>query len=120
MRPDGMASPPDHEEPVVEQPPRHDHGDDLTGRAMRLRIRQQELLVIAAWWLCPQCATALSAPAAVITLSGVGVAHARGLAAQFAEMRRTRSLGPARFNQTPSDGKRQIDPRRGALRRMKR
>jgi two-component sensor histidine kinase len=40
----GMASPPDHKEPVVEPPPRDDHEDDLTGRALRLRIRQQELL----------------------------------------------------------------------------
>ena len=39
-----MASPPDHKEPVVEPPPSDDHPDDLTSRALRLRIRQQELL----------------------------------------------------------------------------
>ncbi len=32
------------EQPVVEQPPGNDQSDDLTGRALRLRIRQQELL----------------------------------------------------------------------------
>jgi len=31
-------------QPVVEQPPGNDQSDDLTGRALRLRIRQQELL----------------------------------------------------------------------------
>ena len=40
----GMASPPDHKEPVVEPPPNDDKPDDLTSRALRLRIRQQELL----------------------------------------------------------------------------
>ena len=40
----GMASPPDHKEPVVEPPPNDDQPDDLTSRALRLRIRQQELL----------------------------------------------------------------------------
>src|SRR5258705_10009300 len=32
------------EQPFVEQPPGNDQSDDLTGRALRLRIRQQELL----------------------------------------------------------------------------
>jgi two-component sensor histidine kinase len=41
---DGMASPPDNKEPVVEPAPNDDQPDDLTGRALRLRIRQQELL----------------------------------------------------------------------------
>ena len=40
----GMASPPDHKEPVVEPPPNEDQLDDLTSRDLRLRIRQQELL----------------------------------------------------------------------------
>src|SRR5579859_2399572 len=44
MLPKGMASPPDHKEPVVEPPPNDDQPDDLTSRALRLRIRQQELL----------------------------------------------------------------------------
>ncbi len=39
-----MASPPDHKEPVVEPPPNEDQPDDLTSRALKLRIRQQELL----------------------------------------------------------------------------
>jgi two-component sensor histidine kinase len=39
-----MTSPPKQEQPVVEQPVGNDQADDLTGRALRLRIRQQELL----------------------------------------------------------------------------
>jgi two-component sensor histidine kinase len=39
-----MAPSSDEKEPVVEPPPNQDHADDLTGRALRLRIRQQELL----------------------------------------------------------------------------
>lgn len=39
-----MTSSSKHEEPVVEQRPGDDQSDDLTGRALRLRIRQQELL----------------------------------------------------------------------------
>src|ERR1700690_2206168 len=40
------AMPPssDDKEPVVEPAPADDHPDDLTGRALRQRIRQQELL----------------------------------------------------------------------------
>ena len=37
-------SPPGTKEPVVEQKPNDGHSDDLSGRALRLRIRQQELL----------------------------------------------------------------------------
>jgi two-component sensor histidine kinase len=40
----GMASPPDRNEPVVEPPPDDNQPDDVTSRALRLRIRQQELL----------------------------------------------------------------------------
>jgi two-component sensor histidine kinase len=39
-----MNPSPDQREPVVELKPGGDHPDDLTGRALRLRIRQQELL----------------------------------------------------------------------------
>jgi two-component sensor histidine kinase len=39
-----MALPPDRKEPVVEPAPDDDQAEDLTGRALRLRIRQQELL----------------------------------------------------------------------------
>jgi GAF domain-containing protein len=39
-----MNSPSDQDEPVVERKPSHDVAEDLTGRALRLRIRQQELL----------------------------------------------------------------------------
>ena len=39
-----MTSPPKQEQPVVEKPVGNDQADDLTGRALRLRIRQQELL----------------------------------------------------------------------------
>jgi two-component sensor histidine kinase len=39
-----MNSPSDQDEPVVERKPSHDVVEDLTGRALRLRIRQQELL----------------------------------------------------------------------------
>jgi two-component sensor histidine kinase len=39
-----MTSSSKHEEPVVDQRPGDDQSDDLTGRALRLRIRQQELL----------------------------------------------------------------------------
>lgn len=39
-----MTSSSKHEQPVVEQRPGDDQSDDLTGRALRLRIRQQELL----------------------------------------------------------------------------
>jgi two-component sensor histidine kinase len=39
-----MASPSDPKEPVVELPPNDDQMDDLTSSALRLRIRQQELL----------------------------------------------------------------------------
>ena len=35
----GMASPPDHKEPVVEPPANDDQPDDLTSRALRLRIQ---------------------------------------------------------------------------------
>ena len=45
----GMASPPDHKERVVEPLLNDDQPDDLTSRALRLRIRQQELL--AELWL---------------------------------------------------------------------
>ena len=38
-----MSQPPDQEEPIVE-PRNDDQHDDLTGRALRQRIRQQELL----------------------------------------------------------------------------
>ena len=37
-------SPPDTKKPVVERQPSDGQSDDLTGRALRLRIRQQELL----------------------------------------------------------------------------
>jgi two-component sensor histidine kinase len=39
-----MSQPSDHKEPVVEAPASDDQPDDLTGRALRQRIRQQELL----------------------------------------------------------------------------
>src|SRR5689334_10538059 len=39
-----MSSSSDHKKPVVESSPDKDQSDDLTGRALRLRIRQQELL----------------------------------------------------------------------------
>jgi len=39
-----MHSPSDQNQPVVEQKPSHEVAEDLTGRARRLRIRQQELL----------------------------------------------------------------------------
>ena len=39
-----MDPSPDHKEQIVEPAPSDDHLDDLTGRALRLRIRQQELL----------------------------------------------------------------------------
>src|SRR3984957_5294063 len=39
-----MSPSPDQKEPVVEPTPSDDHSDDLTGRALRQRIRQQELL----------------------------------------------------------------------------
>src|ERR1700682_1190746 len=39
-----MSQPSDHKEPVVEPPTSHDQPEDLTGRALRQRIRQQELL----------------------------------------------------------------------------
>jgi two-component sensor histidine kinase len=39
-----MASPSDHKEPLVEPSPDDNQSDDLTSRALRLRIRQQELL----------------------------------------------------------------------------
>jgi two-component sensor histidine kinase len=39
-----MTSSPKQEQPVVEQRPGDNQSDDLTGRALRLRIRQQELL----------------------------------------------------------------------------
>jgi GAF domain-containing protein len=39
-----MVAPPDPKEPVVEPPPNDDRPDDLTSSALRLRIRQQELL----------------------------------------------------------------------------
>ena len=39
-----MDTSPDHKEQIVEPAPSDDHLDDLTGRALRLRIRQQELL----------------------------------------------------------------------------
>src|SRR5262245_16005810 len=38
-----MSSSPDHKEPLVERSP-GEEPDDPTGRALRLRIRQQELL----------------------------------------------------------------------------
>src|ERR1700676_2647625 len=39
-----MSQPSDHKEPVVEPPTSHDQPEDLTGRALRQRIPQQELL----------------------------------------------------------------------------
>src|ERR1700689_756945 len=39
-----MSQPSDHKEPVVEPPTSNEKPDDLTGRALRQRIRQQELL----------------------------------------------------------------------------
>src|SRR6202162_310286 len=39
-----MSQPSDHKEAVVEPPTSHDQPEDLTGRALRQRIRQQELL----------------------------------------------------------------------------
>jgi two-component sensor histidine kinase len=39
-----MSQPSDHKEPVVEPPTSNEQPDDLTGRALRQRIRQQELL----------------------------------------------------------------------------
>ena len=39
-----MDPSPHHKEQIVEPAPSDDHLDDLTGRALRLRIRQQELL----------------------------------------------------------------------------
>lgn len=39
-----MSPTPDTDEPLVERKPSHDVAEDLTGRALRLRIRQQELL----------------------------------------------------------------------------
>jgi two-component sensor histidine kinase len=39
-----MSQPSDHKEPVVEPSTNHDQPEDLTGRALRQRIRQQELL----------------------------------------------------------------------------
>jgi len=39
-----MSQPSDHKAPVVEPPPSNEQPDDLTGRALRQRIRQQELL----------------------------------------------------------------------------
>jgi two-component sensor histidine kinase len=39
-----MSQPSDHKEPVVEPPTSNEQPDDLTGRALRERIRQQELL----------------------------------------------------------------------------
>src|SRR5665213_2670387 len=40
----GMSSSTDQNTPVVEQAPGDSHPDTLTSRALRLRIRQQELL----------------------------------------------------------------------------
>jgi hypothetical protein len=39
-----MTPPPDDQEPLVEPAPVDNHSDDITGRALRQRIRQQELL----------------------------------------------------------------------------
>ena len=39
-----MDHSPDHKEQIIEPAPSDDHVDGLTGRALRLRIRQQELL----------------------------------------------------------------------------
>jgi two-component sensor histidine kinase len=39
-----MAAPTDGKKPVVEPTPSRDHREDLTGQALRFRIRQQELL----------------------------------------------------------------------------
>ncbi|MGB6284787.1 MAG: histidine kinase dimerization/phosphoacceptor domain -containing protein [Xanthobacteraceae bacterium] len=39
-----MSPSSDHKEPLVEPTPSDDHSDDLVGRALRLRIRQQEIL----------------------------------------------------------------------------
>ena len=39
-----MSQPSDHKSPVVEPPTSNEKSDDLTGRALRQRIRQQELL----------------------------------------------------------------------------
>jgi two-component sensor histidine kinase len=39
-----MSQPSDHKAPVVEPPTTNEQPDDLTGRALRQRIRQQELL----------------------------------------------------------------------------
>jgi two-component sensor histidine kinase len=39
-----MSLPPNQDAPVVEETPGANHPDDLTSRALRLRIRQQELL----------------------------------------------------------------------------
>jgi two-component sensor histidine kinase len=39
-----MSQPSDHKEPVIEPPTSNEQPDDLTGRALRQRIRQQELL----------------------------------------------------------------------------
>src|SRR6202050_5308350 len=39
-----ISQPSDHKAPVVEPPTSNEKPDDLTGRALRQRIRQQELL----------------------------------------------------------------------------
>ena len=39
-----MVSSPDQDTPLVEPKPSGDHSDDLTGRSLRLRLRQQQLL----------------------------------------------------------------------------
>src|ERR1700728_3325859 len=39
-----MSQPSDHKSPVVEPPTSNEKSDDVTGRALRQRIRQQELL----------------------------------------------------------------------------
>ena len=39
-----MSQPPDNKEPVIEPSTSDNQPDDLTGRALRQRIRQQELL----------------------------------------------------------------------------
>jgi GAF domain-containing protein len=75
-----MSQLPDHKEPVVEPPTTDEQPDDLTGRALRQRIRQQELLAeLGVLALQRTSFTGMLDHTALITAEGLGAEYCKVL-----------------------------------------
>ena len=75
-----MHSPSDQNPPVVERKPNHEVAEDLIGRALRLRIRQQELLAeLGVLALQGTSLTDMLNHAARMTAEGAGVEYCKVL-----------------------------------------